>query len=145
MPKPFERPRTLTTGRTSGPAESGPDDSISEDGPTPVRGSVDARFTLAAERTVLAWVRTALGFMAAGVAVVYVAGDIEHPVLETALGLVMVALGCVIALLGAWRWRQTSRALRDGGEMPGPAHVTFLIVGIVIVAVAIAVVIVIQT
>ncbi|WP_411814954.1 YidH family protein [Gordonia mangrovi] len=93
----------------------------------------------------LAWVRTALGFMAAGVAVVYVAADIEHPVLETALGLVMVGLGCLIALLGAWRWRKTMRALREGGEMPGPSHVTFLVVGIVVVAVAIAVVIVINT
>ena len=110
-----------------------------------VPGAVDARFTLAAERTVLAWVRTALGFMAAGVAVVYVAADIEHPVLETALGLVMVGLGCLIALLGAWRWRKTMRALREGGEMPGPSHVTFLVVGIVVVAVAIAVVIVINT
>jgi putative membrane protein len=110
-----------------------------------VPGAIDARFTLAAERTVLAWVRTALGFMAAGVAVVYVAADIEHPVLETALGLVMVGLGCAIALLGAWRWRRTMNALRDGGEMPGPSHVTFLIVGIVVVAVAIAVVIVVNT
>ncbi|MEE4024395.1 DUF202 domain-containing protein [Gordonia sp. PKS22-38] len=113
--------------------------------PSTVPGAVDARFTLAAERTVLAWVRTSLGFMAAGVAIVYVAADIEHPILETALGLMMVALGCVIALLGAWRWRKTMRALREGGEMPGPSHVTFLVIGIVIAAVAIAVVMVVQT
>ncbi|MFW0786619.1 DUF202 domain-containing protein [Gordonia sp. CPCC 206044] len=108
-------------------------------------GAIDARFTLAAERTVLAWVRTSLGFLAAGVAVVYVAGDIAHPIVETALGLMMVALGCAIALIGAWRWRKTMRALQQGGQMPGPSHVVFLIIAIVVVAVAIAVVITIQT
>nr|WP_202422711.1 DUF202 domain-containing protein [Gordonia sp. SID5947] len=137
----------MTTERANGPAESGRADD--EDGvvagSSDVPGAIDARFTLAAERTVLAWVRTALGFMAAGVAVVYVADDIAHPVVEAALGLVMVGLGCVIALLGGWRWRRTMDALQNGGEMPGPSHVMFLIVGIVVIAVAIAVVITIQT
>lgn len=96
---------------------------------------------MAAERTVLAWVRTALGFMASGVAVVYVSKDVTHPLLST-LGVLMVALGCVIATLGGLRYRRAVTALRDGGEMPGPSHIMYLIIAIVVVAIAIAIAIV---
>lgn len=108
-------------------------------------GAIDARFTLAAERTLLAWVRTALGFMAAGMAIVYLAPDIDSPVLELILGLVLVALGCCLALIGAWRWRRTMRVLQSGGEMPGPAQILFVVTAIVVVAILIAVVVVVQT
>ncbi|MFW0793670.1 DUF202 domain-containing protein [Gordonia sp. CPCC 205515] len=93
---------------------------------------------MAAERTVLAWVRTALGFMASGVAVVYVSKDVTHPLLST-LGLLMVGLGCAIAILGGRRYQRAITALRDGGEMPGPSHVMYLIIAIVVLAIAIAI------
>lgn len=106
---------------------------------------MDARFTLAAERTLLAWVRTSLGFIAAGMAVVYVARDrVSHPGLEVVLGLMLVTLGCTIAILGASRWRQTERALRGDGRMPGARYVVFLVIAIVVIAMATAVVVTIQ-
>ncbi|MGC4933542.1 YidH family protein [Gordonia sp. DT30] len=112
--------------------------------PAPPPGAPDARFTLAAERTLLAWIRTALGFLAGGVAIVYVAPDVSDHDFETVLGLLMVALGCVIVILGTWRWRQTDKALRTGGAMPGSSQVLVVVTAIVVVAVAIAVAIVIQ-
>ncbi|MHC3002096.1 YidH family protein [Gordonia sp. GN26] len=145
----YERARALTTERTNGPADgagAGP----GKGAPPPAApsaappGAVDARFTLAAERTLLAWVRTALGFMAAGMAIVYLAPDIDNPVLELVLGLVLVALGCSLAVIGAWRWRRTLRVLQRGGQMPGPAQVLFVVTAIVVVAILIAVVVVIQ-
>lgn len=137
----FERPRTLTTERTNGPDD---DDRVvpAEDLRPP--GAPDARFTLAAERTLLAWVRTALGSIAGGVAIVYVAPDVTDAIVETVLGLVMVALGCAIVLLGAWRWRRTDRALRRGEPMPGSSQVIIVVAAIVVVAVATAVAIVVQ-
>ena len=99
---------------------------------------------MAAERTLLAWIRTALGFLAAGVAIVYMAPDVTDAALETTLGLVMVALGCAIAIIGAARWRRTDKALREGGPMPGSSHLLVLVAAIVVVAVAVAVAIVIQ-
>mgnify|MGYP000008688785 FL=1 len=108
-------------------------------------GAVDARFTLAAERTLLAWVRTALGFMAAGIAVVYLAPDETTPMVDIALGVVMVGLGASLAVLGAWRWRRTTRALTSGGEMPGPTQVMLVVAAIVVVAVLVAVAMVIQS
>lgn len=92
----------------------------------------------------MAWVRTALGFIAGGVAIVYVAPNISQPLVETTLGLVMVGLGCAIAVLGAWRWRRTDRALRLGGPMPGAYGVLIVVAAIVVVAVAVAVAIVVQ-
>ncbi|UZF58975.1 DUF202 domain-containing protein [Gordonia polyisoprenivorans] len=126
----------MTTERTSGPDDE-------RDQPAHVPGAPDARFTLAAERTLLAWVRTSLGFLAGGVAIVYVAPDITDRTLETTLGLVMVALGCAIAVMGGWRWRRTDRALREGGPMPGSSHLLVVVAAIVVIAVAIALTIVI--
>lgn len=108
-------------------------------------GAVDARFTLAAERTLLAWVRTALGFIAAGIAVVYLSPDETTPLIDIVLGVLMVALGGGLAVLGAWRWRRTTTALVSGGEMPGPRQVMLLVAAIVVVAVLVAVVMVIQS
>jgi len=48
----------------------------------------DYRFTLANERTFLAWIRTALALLAAGVAVVQLTG-LGSPVLRLAAGLVL--------------------------------------------------------
>lgn len=108
-------------------------------------GAVDARFTLAAERTLLAWVRTALGFMAAGIAVVYLAPEEATPMVDIVLGVIMVGLGALLAVLGAWRWRRTTRALTAGGEMPGPTQVMLVVAAIVVVAVLVAVAMVIQS
>ncbi|GAC67564.1 YidH family protein [Gordonia soli] len=106
------------------------------------RHPVDARFTLAAERTVLAWIRTALGFMAGGVGIVFIAPQELHPALELGAGLLMVVVGAGIALLGAYRWRRTAAALETDGELPGPLPVLGVIAAIVVVAVLIAVVII---
>lgn len=64
--------------------------------------------------------------------------------METSLGLIMVALGCVVTIIGAWRWRRVTNALERGGPMPGPSQVLFVVAAIVVVAVAIAVSIVLQ-
>ncbi|OUC80066.1 YidH family protein [Gordonia lacunae] len=125
------------------PAPSGP--SYADELEIRPPGAVDARFTLAAERTLLAWVRTALGFIAAGIAVVYLSPDETTPLLDIVLGVLMVGLGASLAVLGAWRWRRTSRALVTGGDMPGPRQVMLVVAAIVMVAVLVAVVMVIQS
>jgi putative membrane protein len=93
----------------------------------------------------LAWIRTALGFIAGGVAIVYIAPDVPHPAYEMTLGLVMVAAGCGIALTGASRWRKTTVALESGRELPGPVPVIGLVAAIVVVAILVAIAIVIQS
>ncbi|WP_026918149.1 YidH family protein [Gordonia shandongensis] len=108
------------------------------DGPP---GRVDARFTLAAERTMLAWLRTALGLIAAGVAVLHVMNDFAEGGIRIALGVALVVLGALCALTGAWRWRRVTQTLARGGEMPGTGPVWAIIIALIVLALAFAVVV----
>ena len=77
----------------------------------------DARFTLANERTFLAWIRTSLALIAAGVALELLGLDL-HEALRLAASLVLVVAGLVTPPL-AWRgWMQTERALRRSDPLP---------------------------
>ncbi|MCF8608832.1 DUF202 domain-containing protein [Gordonia sp. HY285] len=111
---------------------------MSEQQPPP--GAVDARFTLAAERTMLAWIRTALGLIAAGVAVLHVIGEFASPAVQTTLGIGLILLGIAAAAVGGQRWYQTTHALEEGGRMPGPFAIWVLIGGLVVLAVAFAII-----
>lgn len=108
---------------------------MTDDDPRP-RGAVDARFTLAAERTVLAWLRTCLGLLAAGVAVMHVMGDFAPEAVRTTFGVALIILGAFAAVLGTWRWRKVTKSLEEGGPMPGPAGIYLVTAALVVIAVA---------
>lgn len=77
----------------------------------------DYRFTLANERTFLAYVRTALGLDAAGLAATqFLHPSAEH--LRLTIALVLVALGGAVAVLGYRRWEATERAMRRAEPLP---------------------------
>jgi putative membrane protein len=76
----------------------------------------DYRFTLANERTFLAWVRTALALMAAGVAVVQFVPGVA--VIRHTLGFVLIALGGVLAAGSYAHWERNERAIRLGERLP---------------------------
>lgn len=84
----------------------------------------DERFTLANERTFLAWMRTALGLLAAGIAVTYVVPDFSTVTVRALLGLALVGLSCLTAVEGLRRWRRVDRALAGGSSMPSPRSLT---------------------
>lgn len=81
---------------------------------------VDTRILQANERTLLAWVRTGLTFMAFGfvVARVSVWAKIEHidapRSLSVGVGVMLLALGTACHVIGAVRFRATQRALLAG-------------------------------
>ncbi|QKT07184.1 DUF202 domain-containing protein [Gordonia sp. X0973] len=97
-------------------------------------GAVDARFTLAAERTMLAWLRTAMGLIAAGVAVLHLFDPFGNSTARTVFGSGLVLVGAVTAVIGVLRWRKVARALSKGGPMPGPLPVMLLCLVLVVVA-----------
>lgn len=98
----------------------------------------DPRFSLANERTFLAWSRTAMALMAAGVAVQAV--DLElAPGIGRVIAISLLALG-VLATLNAWiSWCRTELALREHRPIPPPAAAPVLTAGLVLVGVLLVV------
>lgn len=99
----------------------------------------DYRFTLANERTYLAWQRTALGLIAGGVALAEFARSALPSRMAATLAVVAVLLGAAAAVLGLLRWRSAEAAMRAGRPLARPRAIPLLAVGLAVVAVVIAV------
>jgi putative membrane protein len=98
---------------------------------------VDARFTLANERTFLAWNRTALALLAGGLAVSQLLPSFDAPGLRRALGLPLIVLGGVIAWFSYARWQAVDRAIRAGDPLP-PSWLPRVLVVAVVLGAAVA-------
>ncbi len=78
----------------------------------------DYRFTFANERTFLAWIRTSLALVAAGVAVIQVFANEGNDTEGYLIGLPLITLGCVLPLAALGRWRANEIAMRLAGPLP---------------------------
>jgi putative membrane protein len=96
----------------------------------------DPRFSFANERTFLAWIRTGLGFVAAGVAVAAVV-DLNPGIGPAARLAAVVLIVCgVISGVGALtRWMKNERAMRRNEPLPSSPLLAVLTAGVVVVAV----------
>ncbi|CRK55980.1 hypothetical protein [Alloactinosynnema sp. L-07] len=100
----------------------------------------DARFSLANERTMLAWVRTGLALVAAGVVV----DAVTLPMPDTArrwLAAGLVLLGAVAVAGGWFRWARTERAMRTDRPLPAPTLAAVLVSGLLGAALVVLIVI----
>ncbi len=101
------------------------------------RGSEpDARFSLANERTFLAWIRTSLALLAAGVALETLGLGLE-PGLRLAASILLIVVG-ILTPVQAWvGWMRTERALRLDTPLPSanlalPLGVAVIIAGVLV-------------
>ena len=78
----------------------------------------DYRFTLANERTLLAWIRTALALDAGGLAVIRYAPPLAVGGAREGLGIVLVLLGAITAGASYRRFVRVDRAIRAGRPLP---------------------------
>jgi len=78
----------------------------------------DYRFSLANERTFLAWIRTALALLAGGIAVVQVVPTFSIGWARHALGIALILLAIVIAATSYARWERRERAMRNAEPLP---------------------------
>ncbi|KJF25202.1 DUF202 domain-containing protein [Rhodococcus sp. ACPA4] len=91
----------------------------------------DPRFTLANERTYLAWVRTATAFIASGVGLEAFGGDILNESVRSGLAALLLVGGALIAITSFVHWISAERALRAERSLPVPLMAP--VVGIVLV------------
>jgi putative membrane protein len=92
-----------------------------------VGGEPDPRFSLANERTFLAWIRTSLGFLAAGAGVSAAAHIVGRLGIELKLvSLLLLVCGLVSASGSYVRWMRSERAMRVGAPMPSSPAMPFL-------------------
>ena len=91
----------------------------------------DPRFSLANERTFLAWIRTSVALFAAGVALEALALPIRPPLRATAAAL-FVILGLLAAAQSYLGWARAERALRLGASLPGPTVASVLSAGVLV-------------
>lgn len=101
----------------------------------------DARFTLANERTFLAWIRTALAFLAGGIALEAFAVDSFPPPLRTGISVLLLLIGMLISAGAAVHWRRIEMSMRLGKPLPIPLIIPVLGFGGALAAAAVAVLI----
>ena len=89
----------------------------------------DPRFTLANERTFLAWIRTSLAFLAGGIAVEAFTEDLFPEPMRTVMAVVLLLLGVLISAGAAWRWVGVERSLRRQAPLPLPLIAPLLGIG----------------
>lgn len=99
--------------------------------PTQVGADPDYRFTLANERTFLAWIRTALALAAGGLAAITVLDDFPG---EEALAIGLLTLSFVTAATSYRRWSLNERAMRLDEPLPVSRLPLAMAIGVAVVA-----------
>ncbi|MEU1303236.1 YidH family protein [Streptomyces shenzhenensis] len=110
-------------------------DRVREEGDTP-----DYRFSLANERTFLAWLRTALALIGGGFAVDQFLPELRWG-WRVGLALALLGAGVLCSLRAVNHWVRCERAMRRGEDLPAsrfPALLS-LVVGVVAVAMVLVV------
>ncbi|MEB7504937.1 DUF202 domain-containing protein [Arthrobacter koreensis] len=86
----------------------------------------DPRFTLANERTFLAWIRTSLAFLAGGIAVEALTLDYFPAAVRTSFSVGMLLMGVLLSSGAALRWLRVERSLRAKRPLPLPLVIPVL-------------------
>lgn len=102
---------------------------------------VDYRFLLANERTFLAWIRTALGIIAGGVALDQFVTVKNDPGAIAPLAVLVILLGAATALTGTIRWARTDRLMRSHSPMGRSRGVVLFGVSVTAITVVIGILI----
>ncbi|WP_327138922.1 YidH family protein [Nocardia sp. NBC_01327] len=116
-----------------GPAPASVECRAVEDAPA---GPIDYRFSLANERTFLAWIRTSLGLLAGGVAVQTLAEQFSTPGFRRAIAAACAGLAVMLAAVAHRQWRRVEAAMRRSDHLPSSVLVPVLSAGVCGVALA---------
>jgi len=113
---------------------------VAEDGQKPPDDDgtePDPRYTFANERTFLAWSRTALALVVAGLGVVQLLPPFPGvPWGRHVLGVPLIVFGAVVAVTAYREWITSQRAMRH--EQPLPRSIMPIVMTVIIAAMAVA-------
>jgi putative membrane protein len=96
----------------------------------------DYRFTLANERTFLAWLRTALALLAGAIALASLVHDFGPRQFRIAITVLLLTLALAITVGAYARWDRTERALREQRPLPNDPLPRIIVSGVAIIIVA---------
>jgi putative membrane protein len=99
----------------------------------------DYRFSLANERTFLAWVRTALALLAGGVVLEQFSAQIGPHAVIVVLAVVLSVISAVLSVIAYVRWRANEIAMRHGRRLPITVAIPLLSAAVLGVAAVITV------
>jgi putative membrane protein len=103
----------------------------------------DARFTFANERTFLAWSRTALALVTAGLAIAQLLPPFPGvPWGRRIIGAPLILLGSAVVVISYLEWNSNQRALRRGepvghSRLPWILAVAIAVIGLIAVALSV--------
>ncbi|MBO1266962.1 YidH family protein [Arthrobacter cavernae] len=101
----------------------------------------DYRFSLANERTFLAWIRTSLALLAGAVAIDQLAPNIAPEPVRVTLCVALAVVGAGLAALSYRRWGQMEAAMRNDQALPFSRVMLFMTIVVAVAAFAFAVLI----
>ncbi|AGZ35329.1 DUF202 domain-containing protein [Pseudomonas sp. SWI6] len=96
----------------------------------------DPRFTLANERTFLAWIRTALALLGGAIAIETFAAHAWPQPGRVAMEMALLAASLLVSLGAGWRWLTVERALRCEAPLPLPRLVPLLSIACALASIA---------
>jgi putative membrane protein len=83
-----------------------------------VGSTPDYRFSLANERTFLAWIRTGLALIAGGLAAAQFLPPLPIRFLREGIAIALLLLGGTVAISAVHRWNRAERAMRLREDLP---------------------------
>ncbi len=95
--------------------------------PRDVGSDPDYRFTLANERTFLAWIRTSLALAAGGLGVSAILDDFKG---EQVLGIALLVLSVVTSATAYRRWGSNERSIRLNEPLPASRLPLLMSIGV---------------
>lgn len=98
----------------------------------------DPRFSLANERTALAWIRTGLALVAGGVALTSLSTLADFSAMLDMIAVAACLSGGALAISALASWRRVERALRLRLPLPSPQALPALTSGVVVLALVLA-------
>ena len=98
----------------------------------------DYRFSLANERTFLAWIRTAMALLAGSVLLDQVSARFPGHIYVSYLAVFASAAAAAMCVLAFLRWKDNEIAMRNDRPLPSPMFISWIAIGFMLAALAVA-------